>query len=379
MNWTKSKYITLYMVGISLAVVLAIDFLVGDYLVPCDHRHHLTFSRCHNLRPLDPDPARISSPIYHHDLAKNYKGTASWGNLTPYSICTDANGFKVACSKGDTIYKHFDIAFIGDSFTEGIGLNYEDTFVGQISAQLPSLKIANLGVASYSPSIYFSKVAFLLENGVKFSELVVYIDISDIQDEAIYYRLVDNSVVPRNTDSADNSFFRRVRDLAQWSFPVTYQGLRNLKNLLGAGGTGIYAIHDANYSRSAWTYNSTGPWRYGDYGEGGVKEGVANSLFAMKKLSDLLEDRGIALSVGVYPWPGQLLYDTKESQHVLIWREFCASRCKNFYNSFDSFFALQKNIPTAQVINEFFIKGDVHHNRKGAEVIANDFLRIYQK
>ena len=377
MNWTKSKYITLFMVGIPLAILLAIDFLVGDYLVPCVNRHHLTFSRCHNLRLY---PERIRNPIYHHDLAKNYKGTASWGN-TLYSICTDANGFKVACNESDTVSKSFDIAFIGDSFTEGIGLNYEDTFVGQISAQLQNVKVANLGVATYSPSIYFSKVAFLLESGVKFSELIVYIDISDVQDEAIAYRLVGNSVVPRNTDSADKSFFRRVRDLSQWSFPVTYHGLHNLKNLLGVGSRPLDAADflSANYSRGAWTYNSTGPWSGGDYGEGGTKEGIANSLFAMKKLSDLLKDRGITLSVGVYPWPAQLLYDTAESKQVLIWREFCASRCKNFYSSFDSFFALQKIMPTAQIIDEYFIKGDNHHNRKGAEVIANDFLSIYQK
>ena len=48
----------------------------------------------------------------------------------------------------------FDIAFIGDSFTEGVSLEYKNTFVGQISNYLSNYKIANLGVVSYSP-IYF--------------------------------------------------------------------------------------------------------------------------------------------------------------------------------------------------------------------------------
>ncbi len=69
--------------------------------------------------------------------------------------------------------------------------------MGQIAKSRPELKIANLGVSSYSPSIYFSKVNFLLQQGITFKELVVYIDISDIQDEAISYELLDGVVVPK--------------------------------------------------------------------------------------------------------------------------------------------------------------------------------------
>ena len=45
------------------------------------------------------------------------------------------------------IEKDFDILFIGDSFTEGVGLDYNDTFVGIFENNL-KLNIGNLGVSS---------------------------------------------------------------------------------------------------------------------------------------------------------------------------------------------------------------------------------------
>lgn len=119
-------------------------------------------------------------------------------------------------------------------------------------------------MSSYSPSIYFSKVNFLLKHGITFKELVVYIDISDIQDEAISYELLDGVVVPKGVaapkrevapkiteaskdelvligevppketlvtkgvEVSNNSNFKKW---ARSSFPLTYHGLHILKIL----------------------------------------------------------------------------------------------------------------------------------------------------
>ena len=79
------------------------------------------------------------------------------------------------------------ILFIGDSFTEGVLVPYELTFIGQIATYRPDIDILNAGVTSYSPLIYYLKVDYLLNKvGLKFDELFVFIDISDIQDEYVY-------------------------------------------------------------------------------------------------------------------------------------------------------------------------------------------------
>jgi hypothetical protein len=96
------------------------------------------------------DKAYIGS-IYDHTHDKNldvFTGNIRW------RLCTDSNGFRVFCNN-KLNKKKFDIAVIGDSYAAGVGLKYEETFVGIFSEKIGVDKVANLGVASYSPSIYY--------------------------------------------------------------------------------------------------------------------------------------------------------------------------------------------------------------------------------
>lgn len=365
MSSIKTKHLFFFGVIATFFLFLLIDFLVGGYLLHCSQRTHLFFSRCPQ------GLVRVSDSVYHHGLSKNFSGNDFWGPLK-YQLCTDVNGFKTSCSNPDKSIKNFDIAFIGDSFTEGIGLNYEDTFVGQIAGRLPNLKIANLGVSSYSPSIYFAKVKHLLEQGVTFKELVVYIDISDIQDEAISYSLIDGVVLDKESHSNDAQEINLFKRIFRWSFPLTYTSLHIFKErfIVKEIGATSASYLSSQYTRSAWTYN---PHSKG-YGVG-VKSGIESSLKVMEDLNALLKGKNIKLSIGVYPWPAQLLYDKEESDQVRIWRNFCEGRCVSFFNSFESFFKLKEQFSAEEVIKSYFISGDIHHNNLGAKIIAEDFLR----
>ena len=56
--------------------------------------------------------------------------------------------------------------------------------------------VLNAGVSSYSPIIYWKKVEDLINiTRLEFDELIVYLDISDIQDEASVYKLNTNWVL----------------------------------------------------------------------------------------------------------------------------------------------------------------------------------------
>lgn len=83
------------------------------------------------------------------------------------------------------------IMIVGDSFVEGIGVSWEESFVGRLAAALDKrgVEILNAGVASYSPTIYDSWVTHLIrDQGVVVDQVVVFIDISDIKDEHYYHR-----------------------------------------------------------------------------------------------------------------------------------------------------------------------------------------------
>lgn len=134
----------------------------------------------------------IPHPNYHHDFIK-YGYSAESGRLGDYELYTNSIGFKDKSNR--RIFRKTDkrrIVFIGDSFTEGILLNYEDTFVGMIDSVVTSknIEVLNAGRVSYSPIIYWRKSKYLIEEvKLKFDELIVFLDISDIDDEASYYNL----------------------------------------------------------------------------------------------------------------------------------------------------------------------------------------------
>ena len=138
---------------------------------------------------------RIDHSVYHHGLKPNVKMENAKGFLGYYNFCTDNHGFRYKCDiqRG----KKFDYGFMGDSFTEGASVTYENSFVG-IFEDKSKKKVANLGVVSYAPKIYLSKLNYYLEKGYEFNHVVVVIDISDLYDDNVYYRLKENFIVDEN-------------------------------------------------------------------------------------------------------------------------------------------------------------------------------------
>ena len=88
----------------------------------------------------------------------NYKNNTGFEGK--FIICTNNHGFRDSCNKKN-VSKNFDIGFMGDSFVEGYSVNFEESFVGIFTENRKNLKIANLGVSSYSPKIFYSKLNFL--------------------------------------------------------------------------------------------------------------------------------------------------------------------------------------------------------------------------
>jgi len=101
---------------------------------------------------------RIKNEHFHHTLASNIKVQSRWGNLKPYLTCTDKFGFRISCIEENNIKKNGkNIVFIGDSFTEGLGLDYEKNFTSMLNNYSEN-NIINMGVSSYSPIIYLKKI-----------------------------------------------------------------------------------------------------------------------------------------------------------------------------------------------------------------------------
>lgn len=308
---------------------------------------------------------RISSEIYHHDLKKSvHVESVRWGDRR-YSVSTDSLGFKSEKVQDTSPTIHdYRILFIGDSFTEGIGVEYSKTFVGIISNELSRehIDVLNAGVSSYSPSIYWRKTKYLIEEvGLRFNELIVLVDISDIQDEALFYQVSEKDIV------VNKPAFKADSMAEKWA---------RFQRVLGSNSIifGFFLADEAAsiaINRSGWTVNRK---MYDEYG----KAGLEKASFYMEKLHKLLQAHGVKMTVAVYPWPEQITHDDLNSIQVAYWREWSGKRNVCFLNYFPYFVKVGQNGRISMsTIDRYFINGDVHWNENGHKQIATVFISEY--
>lgn len=374
----KSYFLILF---ITILIWTVIDFFFGRNLL-----NSIKYANNHGT----------IHPNYHHTFLPKVNKILYWAGLE-YNFCTDNHGFRNSCSAVKVREKNFDIVFIGDSVTEGVGLDYEDTIVGIINKNLKDKKIANLAASSYSTHIYNNKIKFLLENGYTFNEVFVLIDPSDVQDDTEIYKVSGNTVISKNRKiSFYNFYIDKTKYLVKKTFPMTYEFLilfkkkfnfkkKNLNHIelndkiniknLGNEGKNTLKIKLPKYEkefkyidlrRLAWTYDKNI-----NYGEIPVKESIKMSINQMNQLYKTLISKNISLSIVIYPLPPQLAFDKELSMQVKIWEKFCYLKCKQFINSFPYFFEKLNETSFLEVNNKYFIKNDVHFNKKGNQAIAN--------
>ena len=361
----KSSLIKIFL--ITVFVFLFFDIVFGNYI----------YKKFIRSSYIDQDTSfGKKEDIFDHGFVKSYKTkSAGWGEIR-YEFCTDPNSFRSDCKNQFKKNKSFDIAFIGDSFTEAVGVNFEDSFVGIISSELKDYKIANLAASSYSPSIYYSKINYLLNKNYNFSEVVVFIDISDIQDDSVCYKL-EKDIIKRRSNNY--SCFQNDKDFGD-KFKKKLRLSSQLVNLIQKELIKFNLISYkppkkiVNHPRARWTYD----YRKKDFNGLPLEEATKTTVNNMKLLSDLLKQNNILLSVAVYPWPGTLKNDKKENKQIQLWKNFCDLNCNNFYDLMEPFFALSEKQPFNRFYERVYIKGDIHFNEEGNRILAKNFLKLYK-
>lgn len=325
-------------------------------------------------------PARIANPVYDHGFAADFDGYDVWGELR-YRLTTNSLGFKDARVRNVPLKSASRrVLLIGDSFAEGIGMSFEDSFAGMLehAGQERSEKIEflNAGVASYSPSIYYQKIKYLIESGVQFDEVVLFSDTSDVTDEATSYFCIDDDPKYRKyCTSAEGSMQKEAsppkRDFFIDNFVVTNRVRitvkRSIQSFLGNRRRSLNTDH----ARIGWVIPGL------DVGNGdqplGVDGGIARSLQNMGKLADLLAARKIPLTIVVYPWAQQIAQGDRDSRQVSLWRDFCPGRCKAFINLYPAFFAAAD--ADKDWYEHLFILGDDHYSAEGNRFMFRELAR----
>jgi len=333
---------------------------------------------------------RIHSPEYHHGLRPNVSiDDAGWGPLR-YKVRTNSLGFRDRVVRDiPLVSPKRRILFIGDSFTEGVGVDYERTFPALIEDALvkrdASVEVLDAAAASYFPGIYLAKVRHLLNAGLSVSEVIVCIDISDADDEAseVYPPEAPESASPVSTATAagaaptaapssgasapegahmtgalkPNAFLVFLHDHTL----VTFNVLKALKDAIAPP-----LPPEVVSPRGLWTVREDAWETFGAIGN-------ERCVRHMDELARILAARKIPLTVAVYPWPAQVYFHDIDSKQVRIWRDWAARRGARFVNVFPAFVT---NDPPMETIHRYFIAGDVHWNEAGHRLVAETILGL---
>ena len=326
---------------ISIFIILLIDFFAALFLIKSTDKAVL------RLR------ARVAHPHYHHDLLPNLETQDLWGNVL-YDLTTNDLGFRSnKTGSVPLVSTQYRLVIIGDSFTEGVGVPYDSTFVGLLEKHYTDFSILNAGIVSYSPKLYFLKTRYLLEQkNLKFNELLVCIDISDIQDEIDYKDYVPSQSpfgLSHRIKRSVQTYLIRNSFIANIYYKIKY-----------------YTLTD---EQLAW-YESRDEWGmdeevYKDWGATGIQSAVNY----MDSLHQLCLDHKITLTIAAHPWPTQVVNHALNGREITIWKEFADNRSINLINHFPSF------VDSIVVDTSAFIPGDIHWNVKGHQKIARNIIK----
>ena len=200
------------------------------------------------------------------------------------------------------------ILMLGDSFTEGDGVELRETFSKVIEDRLrrsgePRVEIINAGVGSYSPILEY---LYLKREGLRLQPdmVVLNLDLSDFYDDITYTRLarldsngIPLSVSPDGADPESRSFPTVVKDFFK-EHTRLYNWVRIRINRYIEG-----ARHEGNFS---------GDIRFDKYAMLRENHAAADdrewtlSYRYLLLIRDLLKEQGIDFWITVYPYGVQV-------------------------------------------------------------------------
>ena len=331
---------------------------------------------------------RVSSPIYHHAILPNIDKVEKWGGKIEKRVITNSLGF---FDKKIRIVKKIDknkkrLLLIGDSFIEGSGLPYEDTVAGLLDKNLgEDFEILNSALGSYSPSIYYKKTKFYIDQGYEFDQALVFLDVSDIYDELFIKFNSDGNILTyeetKKQSFAKKNFYSLGRLLRDNSTIFRFLNILSDKTELTKNYIKLKHKASKDYNKSFFdtkrndvmfyrmTHIDRGYWTYNKEKYAEVSNGIKQSEKYLTKLFKLFNENNIDATLIIYPWPTQILYG--DNYHQKYWKNFSKKNNIEFLSVYNKF----KSKDVRKFIFENFIYGDIHWNKMGTKLVFEEVIK----
>lgn len=315
------------------------------------------------------------------------------------------------------------IVFLGDSFTEGLGLPQEQTFSFDVEQRLNRgggrFEVLNGGRVSYSPLLEYMRLKKLLAEGYRVDTVVLLPDLSDVQDEIEYLPQFDYSADGEPLHLRSGNYSPAIRwlynrsALARWArrLQLRWQGRppaiaetahseRKIITLPPADAALLRArtpLTAEAYSRLSGSAKALLRHTWSDHApsiEGWAGDGLRSMRKYIVKIRELTRRHRIGLIVAVYPnpevlytrddparyavlrktfpkWFGEreLILGTSPSSGAAAYRRVLRQICRESSIPFaDLFPAFQRQ----ENWHRLFLPGDVHFNVEGHRLVGQE-------
>ena len=333
---------------------------------------------------------RIKSFYYHHDFRPNASFVDQWG-FNKVIINTNNLGFKDSKIR-DVIFKKKNILFIGDSFTEGVGLKFEDSYVGIISKKLKKnnqdIEVLNAAVQSYSPAIYLSKIYNILERKkMPITDIVLMVSGGDFHDDYFRYTGVDKNFIVMHEDPTNKylikliNFYKSHTLLYQFISRVTpVRGIPYLIKTTFFEDKKNLEIIEKNKSNKEilnmkFLKNKDFQYFYDDeiFNEWG-KNAILKSLNFLERTIEITSKKNIKLTILYAKEPNLILKEPNQEVLNFILDKFKKLEQNNvkFYyiNTYDSLYK-----DKFEKYKNLFYINDNHWNKRGNMLVSDEILK----
>jgi hypothetical protein len=342
------------------SIILLLDLFLSNTVLKQDH--------CYNYSE------------FYYELKKNCTGKYRFKKSFPLTnTYTDEMGLRVGKNKIKKEKNKDNIFIFGDSFTFGVGLEFEKTFAGLMALNLKEYNIYNFAVGSYSPSVHLFKLKKAISSGLIPKKIFVFLDLTDVSDEATRWSysknqnqatLSTNRIFKESLNQKNNFKKNNFKLLTNISTYINYN-MRNIRNQISSSLKNDYKIKtniQGNFTYTKLDELDSRFWKKGTFNEG--ISSIKNNFNEIKKISI---ENNFDVNLVIYPWAETLEF----GQEIFDWSDFARSLC-DFKNcrTIDSIpeFSNYKNKNKSWSTDLYFLN-DEHFNIQGAYLLYKTVIK----
>lgn len=338
-----------------LIIILITDFILSNTIIKTNH--------CYKYSE------------FFYELKKNCKGKNRFKKSFPLvNVYTDGMGLRVGKIKVNKSPDKKNIFIFGDSFTYGVGLEYEKTYAGIIEKKLNTYNYYNFGVGSYSPSVYIHKLNKVLKSGIKPDKVIIFLDLSDVLNESTRWKYNESDMTVKlpnkdlyNLANSDKENFAEsnLKIIKNISSLLNYN-LRNLRAKIKKKSFNEYKVKTS--IQGSFTYTELKNLDVRFWKKDTFSVGIKNIEKRFQVLEQFSNNYNFDIFLVIYPWAETLEF----GQDNFNWSNFSKNLC-----SFERCYLIdaipafsQYKLNNENWITDLYFLNDEHFNENGAKLLS---------